>query len=337
METRALIELLDRHEDVIGRYRTGASTTISIGRSLDCDIVVEDPYTAAHHADLIATDQGWTLKLANSVNGAWYNGQQLPGDSQHDLPPGAEIELGQTHLRLRHPLQSLAPEQALPQDHHQHQTWRRYLPSPRAMLLLALVCGWNLGGSWLDSPPDSPWSSYFDELLATIGFAAMWGGLWSIINQLFKREMPFWHHLQGGLIAYLVVRAGVMALNISAYSLSAPILSHITSWVSTLGFMTACWFCAKRIWPRRQRRAAIALGIVTLLLIAPPAIKLHGNQHRWLQPLYLSTLPPPALRVVPAVPASTFVQSLGELQSSLMESAQKDQDKPDDNADNDED
>lgn len=331
METRALIELLDRHEDVIGRYRTGQSAAISIGRSLDCDIVVEDPYTAAHHADLVATDRGWTLKLASSVNGAWHNGQQLPGDSEHDLPPGAEIELGQTRLRLRHPLQTLAPEQALPQEHHQHQTWRRYLPSPRAMLLLGLVCAWNLGASWLDNPPDSAWSSYFDELLGTIGFAALWGGLWSLINQLFKRDMPFWRHLQDGLIAYLVVRSGIMVLSIGAYSLSIPALSHITSWVSIIGVMTACWFCAKRIWPRRQRRAALALGILTLLLIVPQTIKLHTNQHRWLQPLYLSSLPPPALRLAPTVPAPLFVQALEGLQSSLIESVQKDQNKPEDN------
>ena len=337
METRALIELLDRHEDVIGRYRIGPQASISIGRSLDCDIVVEDPYTAAHHADLIATASGWTLKLGNSVNGAWYNGQRLPGDSQHDLPPGAEIELGQTHLRLRHPQQSLPPEQALPQDHHQHQTWRRYLPSPRAMLLLALVCAWNLGASWLDSPPDSPWSGYFDELLATVGFAALWGGAWSIINQLFKREMPFWHHIQNGLIAYLVIRFGVMALNTSAYSFSIPVLSHITSVLSIIGFMTACWFSAKRIWPRRQQRAAIALSVVTLLMIVPQTIKLYSNQQRWFSSLYLSTLPPPTLRLVSTVPASTFVQGLDELQTNLAESAQKDNDKSDDSADNEED
>ena len=69
METRAPIELLDRHDEVIGRYRVGAEPT-RIGRGLGCDIVLEDPYTAEHHASLRTTEQGWLLELPQSLNGA---------------------------------------------------------------------------------------------------------------------------------------------------------------------------------------------------------------------------------------------------------------------------
>ncbi|MGE5451182.1 MAG: FHA domain-containing protein [Acidobacteriota bacterium] len=336
MEARALIELLDRHDDVIGRYRVGAQA-LTIGRGLDCDIVVEDPYTAAHHASLRATAEGWDLQLASSVNGAWHAGQRLPGDSQHALPPGAELELGQTRLRLRHPSQALAAEQPLPQEHHRRQSWTRYLPSGRAMLLLGLVCAWNLGSSWLDGPPDSPWSSYFDELLSTLGFAALWGGLWSLINQLFKREMPFWQHLQDGLLAYLVVRGGVLVLSLAAYAFSLPLLSHITGWATTVGVMVACWFCARRIWPKRQKRTSVTLVVLTLLMVLPQAVKLHANQHRWLTPLYMATLAPPALRISQPEPTTQFLQEVKALQAPLLEAAAKDRDKPDETPDTDED
>lgn len=336
METRALIELLDRHDDVIGRYRVGPHA-LTIGRGLDCDIVLEDPYTAPLHASLRATELGWELQLAPSVNGAWHEGQRLHGDSQHTLTAGAELELGQTRLRLRHPSQALAPEQSLPQEHHRRQSWTRYLPSPRAMLLLGLVCAWNLGSSWLDGPPDSPWSNYFDELLATLGFAALWGGLWSIINQLFKREMPFWQHLQDGMLAYLVVRSGVLGLSLASYAFSAPVLSHITGWVTTIGIMVACWFCARRIWPKRQTRSSVTLAVLTLLMLLPQTIKLHANQQRWLQPLYMATLAPPALRVSQPVPTEQFLQEIKNLQPALIEAASKDQDKPDDPGDGEED
>lgn len=337
METRALIELLDRHDDVIGRYRVGTHA-LTIGRGLDCDIVLEDPYTAPFHASLRATEHGWELQLAPSVNGAWHEGLRLSGDSQHTLAAGAELELGQTRLRLRHPSQALAAEQPLPQEHHRRQSWTRYLPSPRAMMLLGLVCAWNLGSSWLDGPPDSPWSNYFDELLATLGFAALWGGLWSVINQLFKREMPFWQHLQDGLLAYLIVRAGVLGLSLAAYSFSAPMLSHITSWVTTIGAMTACWFCARRIWPKRQTRTSVTLVVLTLLMLLPQTLKLHANQHRWLQPLYMATLAPPALRMSQPVPAEQFMHEVQSLQATLQDAAKKDQDKPDESGgDSDED
>ena len=62
METRALIELLDRHDEVIGRYRVGAEPT-RIGCGLGCDIVLGRPHTAEHHASLRTTEQGWLLEL----------------------------------------------------------------------------------------------------------------------------------------------------------------------------------------------------------------------------------------------------------------------------------
>lgn len=329
MEARALIELLDRHDEVIGRYRVG-SEPIRIGRGLGCDIVLEDPYTAEHHASLRTTDQGWLLDLPSSLNGAWHEGMALPVGEQHALPVGAEIELGQTRLRLRHPMQAIAAELPLPPDHHHRQSkWRRYLPSPKAMLLLGLVCAWNLGGNWLDSPPGSPWSGYFDELLATLGFAALWGGLWSIINQIFRREMPFWQHLQHGMVAYLLVGAITLGMSLAAYSLSWPVLSHLSGWASTVGALTACWFCARQIWPKRQRRAAWALTVLALLFWVPPTIKLYTNQHRWLQPLYMTTLPPPSLRLANPVATSAFIRDASELESSLVRAAQQDADKPD--------
>ena len=94
---------------------------------------------------------------------------------EHAPFAGAEIELGQTRIRCVTPCKPLQPKCPCRKDHHHKQSnWRRYLPSPKAMLLLGLVCAWNLGSRWFDSPPSSPWSGYFDDPLATLGFAALW-------------------------------------------------------------------------------------------------------------------------------------------------------------------
>ncbi|HET8869592.1 MAG TPA: FHA domain-containing protein [Aquabacterium sp.] len=328
MEKRALIELLDRHDDVIGRYRVGAHA-LSIGRSLECDIVLEDPYTAPHHASLEPTATGWKLALPPSLNGAWLDGQHLASGQEYNLSPSSELELGQTRLRLRHPCESLAAEQPLPDEHHQRTSWRRFLPSPQAIMLMAVALGWNLIGNWVDSPPDSPWSSYFDDVLASLGIAAVWGGLWSLINQLFRREMPFWHHLRTGLIAYLIVRTLMVALNTAAYAFSVPTLSHITGWVALFGVVVACWYCARHIWPKRQMRITVALTTLTLLITLPQTLKLHSEQHRWLQPLYMSTLAPPVLRVAKPESTATFIDQVRDLEPALTRAAKQDEDKPD--------
>ncbi|HET8695827.1 MAG TPA: FHA domain-containing protein [Aquabacterium sp.] len=328
MEKRALIELLDRHDDVIGRYRVGGHA-LTIGRGLDCDIVLEDPYTAPFHASLQTTDTGWTLHLPPSLNGAWLEGQLLPSGQDHALPPGAELEVGQTRLRLRHPSEALAAEQPLPTEHHRRTSWRRFLPSPQALLLMALVLGWNIASNWIDSPPESPWSSYFDDLLASLGIAAAWGGAWCLINQIFRREMPFWHHLRNGLITYLVVRALMLVFNLTAYAFSVPELASITGWVAWLGIVTACWLSARHIWPKRQNRITVALSIVTLLVMVPQTLKLHSDQHRWLQPLYMSNLEPPIIRVAQPQSTSDFMAQVRQLEPALTNAAKQDEDKPD--------
>ena len=323
MEKRALIELLDRHDDVIARFRIGAEP-LSIGRALDCDIVLDDPYTAPTHGHLHLTAEGWTLALGDSLNGAWHDGLQLPASSQHKLPPSSELEFGQTRLRLRHPQEVLAPEIPLPKEAHLRQSWKRFLPSPTALLLVALVTLWQMGSVWVESPPDAPWSGYFDELLATMGAALAWSGLWSLLSQLFRRDMPFWKHLQAGLIAYLVVRVAGQALGWLAYSVSMPALAHLTSWVTTMGAFLAAWFCAKRIWPKRKNRVALTLAVLMLLVIVPQTIKLHADQHRWLQPLYMTTLAPPSLRLAQPVNSQTFLQGLSTLEPALIKAAKQD-------------
>ena len=54
----------------------------------------------------------------------------------------------------------------------------------------------------------------------------------------------------------------------------------------------ACWYCARHIWPKRQRRAGVALAVIALLIWVPSTIKLYTTQHRWFHPLYLTTLLP---------------------------------------------
>jgi hypothetical protein len=67
-----------------------------VGRSRDCEIVVDDAGISRHHAEIRPRAGGWTIEDLGSTNGALVNGNPIRG--AQPLQPGDRIELGSTEL-----------------------------------------------------------------------------------------------------------------------------------------------------------------------------------------------------------------------------------------------
>ena len=67
-----------------------------IGRSRDCDVVLEDTGVSRRHAKLRHGPDGWTVTDLGSTNGVRVNGQHIHGP--HPLRAGDRIELGSTEV-----------------------------------------------------------------------------------------------------------------------------------------------------------------------------------------------------------------------------------------------
>jgi hypothetical protein len=68
----------------------------TIGRSRDCDIVLEDPGISRRHAQLRRAGEGFAIQDLGSTNGLLVNGERLEGD--RPLRSGDVIELGSTEV-----------------------------------------------------------------------------------------------------------------------------------------------------------------------------------------------------------------------------------------------
>lgn len=68
----------------------------TIGRSRDCEIVLEDSGVSRHHASVRPAGDGWTVEDLGSTNGVLVNGQPIGG--AQSLAPGDRIELGSTEI-----------------------------------------------------------------------------------------------------------------------------------------------------------------------------------------------------------------------------------------------
>jgi pSer/pThr/pTyr-binding forkhead associated (FHA) protein len=69
-----------------------------MGRSRQCDVMVDDPNVSREHAEIRPRGGSWVLTDLNSTNGSRLNGRRL--ERSEVLKPGDEIELGTTVLKF---------------------------------------------------------------------------------------------------------------------------------------------------------------------------------------------------------------------------------------------
>lgn len=75
-----------------GRRMLVGPTGAALGRSRQCDVVVDDPNVSRQHAEVRPSGAGWTLVDLGSTNGTVLNGRRI--DRPHTLEPGDTIEVG---------------------------------------------------------------------------------------------------------------------------------------------------------------------------------------------------------------------------------------------------
>jgi hypothetical protein len=68
----------------------------TIGRSHDCDVVLEDVGVSRRHANIRPGPDGWMLEDLGSTNGVLVNGEQVRG--AQPLRQGDRVELGSTEI-----------------------------------------------------------------------------------------------------------------------------------------------------------------------------------------------------------------------------------------------
>jgi hypothetical protein len=322
----ALIEAFDRHGTLLARAPV-TRWPFTVGRSLDCDLVLDDPHIAPVHlrADRpMEAPRLVSIQVGQTVNGATLRGKRYGSGKWFDWPGGVPLEIGRTRLALRLADAPVAAEQALP-------------PSSRhnvaaTVLLVALTVAAALGSSWLEANDVSKYLQSLPGLLLTLVVVlGAWCGLWAIANKVFDHRLQFWHHVRIACTMVLAVEAVDGVASLAAFAFSWEALSRFDYLLTSLVLAAGIYAHLAAVLPRRRAGLAWAVGAVVLLAVPAWLGTQWLDRMRLSNELYMSGLFPPSLRVAPAVPIPQFLQETqalrGRLDRRLLSDGHADDDK----------
>jgi pSer/pThr/pTyr-binding forkhead associated (FHA) protein len=314
----AIVEVLDRE----GRARATLPIRrwpVTVGRAIDCGIVLDDPYVAPRHATLVERDGGLQLQVGETVNGVRLKKRHAAAGERIELEAGDVVHIGGTRLRVRRAADPLSPE-------------RRWIPEAsarvRTVLLLALISSlWTAGEIWLHDDPGGRLTDYLPALIGGPILVALWAALWSVGSKLVRHRFDFWSHARIALL-------GVIAIGLAALLLPVFAFASGWAWPSRIGPMAVAglaWITVGghlgRLLPGRPRALAGVMASLFVVGVGLHAAHHYESRERIFPELYVATLAPPALRLAPAVSTARFIDEARALRA-VLEAHRADDDGP---------
>lgn len=309
MDKLAVVEVLDRD----GRVRSIHAVhdwPVRLGRSLDCEVLLDDPHVAPLHLTLTGAEADTVhLQVGDTVNGVQCARQRLASGETAQRKGGEEWLLGHTRVRVRLQGDPLAPELPLPRA-------SRWGYAALAALLLGLV-GWTAWETYLDAEPGEFLTQFTPVTAGLLALVAAWSFLWALGSKLFQHRLDYLTHVRiaaCGLLGSSVLGA---VLGVLAFSTSLESLSRMRGATEAIVLAVAVFAHLVVVMPQRRRAFAwiVSAGVLTGLSLT--ALLQYNRSGRLTEELYLTTLPPPVLRMAPTVSPQVFIDEAGALKDSL--------------------
>lgn len=325
-----LLEALDRHGAVQASLKIHR-WPVTVGRSLDADLVLDDPHVAPRHLLIDAsTEDSVNVHVLETNNGARLGRKRQMRGDRFDWPTAQALSLGRVQLRMRLAEATIAPEMTLPT-----LAWREALLTSAGVAAALLYL---LGQAWLKSSETQKFLQETPALLSTVmlGFAG-WIGAWALATKLFSGQLQFWRHARIASIVFVVAGLLEAASHLTAFAFSWENLSRF-AYVLTL-MVVAAGVCAHLWVVAPSRRQGLAIGVLAALLLGVPAMLATQwmRSQRLSNQLYMTALFPPEWRLVEPVAPKQFLSEAAVIEERLAKRLKRgeDNDSGDDEEDED--
>lgn len=303
-----LLEVLDDHGDVVLRQRfKGAATACSIGRSLGCDIPVDDPYAAAEHALLTLREDGLVhVQDLGTKNGVRVGGERIDLRAGRVIGSG-ELCIGRTRVRVRTSVEPLPPERVFRRD--LLQVYR----TPIAAAGIAACLAFVVFMAWLMRPTAVAPAATVGVLIAA-AVLGIWAGAWALVSRLTVGAWQLRIHLALASVCVALWAWGYWLHGLASFALQWRWLGPVMAVLAGVVAFIVAWRHLHYA-TRLKRYATLALALVVPVL---------GGGAWWLLDLQLDPrtvnrvvqgppIQPPSVRVSPSLDLTDYLADAAEL------------------------
>jgi hypothetical protein len=308
-----LLEVLDQSGRVQSRVPIEPGR-LTLGRSPDNDVVLDDPYVDPCHAVLHVDAEGVRLRDLDSLNGAWLDGRRRIREAP--LEAGQSVQLGHSRVRL-HSLSATVPPAWRDATSH---GWAAQFRRPLVLVFSLLLAVAGLAfDAWLEETRRLSAGILANQLAYPLLGLLLWAGLWSGINHVTSHRAYFSAHLAIGASALALLFFGEHAVLVIAFAFdhhaAAPWMLLA---VEILVVGGALFAHLQYVVHGRRGLQAVGAVLVAAILFGSPALgdwlrRDDFSSHPFLNPLLL----PPAVQQVEGQSVQGFLDEATPLRDSV--------------------
>lgn len=298
------IEIMTAAGDVAHRFRF-EQLPVRIGRAYDNDIILDDPYAAAHHAiiELNQLDE-LTLRDLGSLNSIKHNHQR---DNFFVVNGDAHYRLGRSELRIR-PIDFQIAEEKPDLSDHRWDGWRTTIIGVIIISLTGLFEQWSTDFS------DKNLSEYLLSLVAILTATAGWIGLWSLLNRLLGGRTRFGRHTLIAACGLLATGIWENLSSIVAYAFSWESLSTFTALPAIFIGATTIYYHLMSLGIKESERIKLYVGGITLFASIVVLAQNYQSSNYLRDKLYMDVIYPPAVRISDEITLEDLSKDIEALQ-----------------------
>jgi uncharacterized protein (DUF433 family) len=302
-----LLEVLDDHGDVVLRQRViGAHSQCRIGRSLGCDIPVDDPFAAPEHALLTLQEDGRVqVQDLGTRNGIRIDGGRIAREGRSIA--GGELCIGRTRVRVRTSSEPLQPERLFRRDLLQVYRTPISIAGVLACLAFAVFMAWLI-------MPAQLVAGMLVGALAAGAALGVWAGVWALVSRLTVGAWQLRIHLALASVCLALWVWGYWLYGVAMFAFQWRRLTAIMVVLAGVVAFIVAWRHLR--YATRLRRVAT----LSLALLAP----LLGGGLWWLidqqtdartvnRVVQGPAIQPPSVRVSPSLDLADYLADAEEL------------------------
>lgn len=169
------------------RFERPGMSVIRIGRALDNDVIIDDPYIDAHHAVVDVSDpENWCITDLASQNGTFKARKTIDSTS---LVSGDELVIGKTRIRLFNRDHRVPAARSLADLEHRLLSFDSM---PLTIGLVLILAAWPCVELYLSAFGNALKPNQFIVAATSLlGSAVLIAAFWSLIARLIRGEARF--------------------------------------------------------------------------------------------------------------------------------------------------